>query len=418
MKDSNLLRNEVIYQIFVRQYPNHSFNDVKKDLKRIKALGANIIYLMPIFPIGKLNRKGTYGSPYAIYDYDEIDPFLGTKEELKELIDASHQESLKIIVDLALNHTSCDAKLLSINEEYYYHKDGKVSGKCADWSDVIDLDYDNNSLHEVIIKSVSNLLKLGFDGFRMDVCSLIPMKFWHNLYKELIKINEDLILVGESVHPEFRNYILSLGVKAPSDEELFDVFDCLYQYDIDNELNLLRNNNDIKSYVMAVEKQNNYFKKPKLRYLENHDTNRIAYYIKDKLDILHSLNYFLPGLTFIYRGEEYNISKRPDLFEFDPVDVTNINVDYSKLFKKLADIRKLDYFYLNNFKVVDIKDNIFILKYQNNDKSLYGIFNFSDELNININELKDGKYYDLLTNKEFDINNHNLKLKDMLIFEV
>ena len=420
MKDANILRKEVLYQVFVRQYgSNHNFDDVAKDLKRIKSLGASIIYLMPIFPIGKINRKGTYGSPYAIADYDTIDPFLGGKEGLVNLINECHKLGLKIIVDLALNHTSPDAKLLSQNESFYYHRDGKISGKCADWSDVVDLDYDNKELYPVIINSVCNLLRLGLDGFRMDVCSLIPMKFWRELYKELIKINPEVLMVGESVHPGFRDYILSLGVDAPSDEALYEVFDVLYEYDIDEEAVKMKKSNlkELDLFIKAVEKENNHFNKPKLRYLENHDTERIASFITDKLDVLHALNFFLPGLTFVYAGEEFGIAKRPDLFELDPIDFKNIKADYSNLFKKLADIRKMNYFYNNQFEIVSIINNVYVLRYKLDNKSLYGIFNFNNEkatINLNINN---GKYLNLLNNEYINVRNNNIEVLDMLIFE-
>ena len=280
MIDSNKLRNQVIYQIFVRQYgANHSFRDVYNDLDRIKELGTDIIYLMPIFPIGKLNRKGSLGSPYSIYDYTKIDEYLGGEKELKKLIDKTHEKGMRIIFDVALNHTSCDATLLQQNENYYYHKDGKVSRKCEDWSDVLDLDYNNLELHDILIKDMCNLIKLGFDGFRMDVCSLIPMVFWRKLYKELIKINEDVIMVGESVEPSFLEYIRTLGVDAPDDLDLYEVFDTLYQYDINDSWNKMKNTKllSLNEYLSDVLKQNKIFSKPKLRYLENHNLSTFTF---------------------------------------------------------------------------------------------------------------------------------------------
>ena len=419
MKDSNKLRNDVIYQVFVRQHGiHHDFSDVKADLNRIKDLGVDIIYLMPIFPIGKINRKGTYGSPYSIYDYNQIDEFLGGKEKLLDLINECHKLNLKIIVDLALNHTSCDATLLSKNEKYYYHLNGEVGRKCADWSDVLDLNYDNLDLYPEIINSVSNLLRLGFDGFRMDVCSLIPMKFWNELYKKLILINPDVIMVGESVHPQFRDYIRTLNVDAPSDLELYDVFDVLYQYDIDDSLVKLRESHgkEVSNYILAVYNQNKYYAKPKLRYLENHDTSRIASHVTNKLNVLHAINYFLPGLTFIYAGEEYKIDKRPDLFELDPIDFKNVKGDYSLLFKRMAAIRKMDYFYINDFEIVKNNTNLFVLRYKKEDKSLYGIFNFSDNISKVKLEVKSGKYLNLFNNEYFTIDD-SIDIKDFIIFE-
>ena len=421
MKDSNKLRNMVLYQIFVRQYGmNHNFIDVKNDLPRIKEMGVDIIYLMPIFVIGEKNRKGSFGSPYAINDYNKIDPFLGGEEMLKDLINEAHKFDLKIIVDLALNHTGCDATLLKENEDYYYHKDGKVSRKCEDWSDVYDLDYNNEAIHPIIIEKVCNLLKMGFDGFRMDVCSLIPMFFWKKLYSELIKINDDVILIGESVHPEFRDYIRKLGVDAPSDGELYEVFDCLYQYDIDKSMVEMKNSRlkKIGDYLHDVEHQQVLFSKPKLRYLENHDTERIASYNIPKLHSLHALNHFLPGLPFIYNGEEYGIKHRPDLFELDRIKFEEKREDYFTLYKKLYPIKKMDYFAINDFKVISYDNNTVILRYKGKDKNLYGIFNFGNDKILYLDYLNEGDMVNLINKKPFVIGkDKRVVVKDILIFE-
>ena len=118
--------NEVIYQIFPRNHHhNHSFKMIENDLKRIKELGVDIIYLMPIHEIGIKNRKGTYGSPYAIKDYYSISSFLGDLNNFRSLIDKTHKLKMKIILDMVFNHTSPDNVLLNDHEDYYYPKNGK-----------------------------------------------------------------------------------------------------------------------------------------------------------------------------------------------------------------------------------------------------------------------------------------------------
>ena len=418
MKDPNRLRNQLLYQIFVRQYgKNHNFNDVLIDLPRIKEMGVDIIYLMPIFPCGKVNKKGTFGSPYAIYDYDVIDPFLGGEKELVKLINECHKMGMKIIVDIALNHTSCDARLLQEHEEYYYHKNGLVARKCADWSDVYDLDYNNYDLRCEVTKSLCNLLRLGFDGFRMDVASALPIDFWISATKELEKINDDVIMIAESTEKEFVDYLNTL-TKASYDEELCVVFDSLYSYDIKKEYELMKESKlkELPQYLSAVVKQNNYFTKPKLRFLENHDTARIASYNIDKQNVLEALNFFLPGLTFIYAGEEFKISHRPDLFEIDPIDFGAKADDYSKMYKKLSEIRKLDYFYINKFSF-ELIDDLYILKYEKDNHTLYGLFNFTQKERFSIN-IPSGSYKELLKDEEISVKNGQINIKDIAIFEV
>ena len=106
-KDTNKqLRNEVIYSIYVRNYSKEgTFQAVMNDLDRIQSLGVDIIWLMPIHPIGKLHRKGTLGSPYAIRDYREVNPEFGTKEDFQRLCEAIHKRGMKVIIDVVYNHT-------------------------------------------------------------------------------------------------------------------------------------------------------------------------------------------------------------------------------------------------------------------------------------------------------------------------
>lgn len=133
--------NEIIYQIFVRNYSKQgNFQAVQQDLDRLKDLGVDIIYLMPIHEIDIKNRKGTWGSPYAIKDYYSISKDLGTKEDFISLINATHKMEMKIIMDMVFNHTSPDSVILENHPEYYFYRNSKLGNRVGDWSDIIDLE--------------------------------------------------------------------------------------------------------------------------------------------------------------------------------------------------------------------------------------------------------------------------------------
>lgn len=143
-KDTKIdLRNKTIYSIFVRDYSAEgNFEGVRRDLDRIKALGTDIIWLLPIQPSGKEKRKGSLGSPYAIADYRAINPEYGTMEDFKRLCQDVHAKGMKIIIDCVYNHTSPDSVLAKEHPDWFYHKqDGSFGNRVGDWSDVIDLDY-------------------------------------------------------------------------------------------------------------------------------------------------------------------------------------------------------------------------------------------------------------------------------------
>ena len=172
-------RNMVMYSVFVRNFSEEgTFAALRDELARIKALGVDIIWLMPIHPIGELARKGTLGSPYAIKDYRAIDPALGTMDDFKALVDAIHALDMRCIIDVVYNHTSPDSWLAEHHPDWFYHKpDGSFGNRIGDWTDVIDLDYSKAALWDYQIETLK--LWAGIvDGFRCDVAPLIPLEFW------------------------------------------------------------------------------------------------------------------------------------------------------------------------------------------------------------------------------------------------
>ena len=150
------LRRSVIYELYVRSHtPQGTFRAVEPDLPRIRALGTDILWLMPIHPIGEANRKGSMGCPYANRDYRTVNPEYGTLEDFLHLVDAIHENGMKCIIDVVYNHTSPDATLVALHPEYYYRKpDGSRGNKVGDWTDVVDLDYAVPGLWDYQIESL------------------------------------------------------------------------------------------------------------------------------------------------------------------------------------------------------------------------------------------------------------------------
>ena len=171
--------------------------EVSKDLPRIKDLGSDVIYLMPIHEIGEENRKGTWGSPYAIKDYFSISPDLGTLDDLKELINKTHELGMKIILDMVFNHTSPDNVLVATHPEYYFYKDGKRGNRVGDWTDIVDLDTPREDVQDYLVSVLKYWLDVGVDGFRFDVASTIPLSLFEKARK--ILGNKPIFLVNVSV---------------------------------------------------------------------------------------------------------------------------------------------------------------------------------------------------------------------------
>lgn len=229
----NTLKGQTIYQVFVRNHtPQGNFKSLVSDLVRIKALGVDIIYLLPIHQIGLKARKGSYGSPYSIKDYHSISSDLGTLDDFILLLEEAHKLDLKVMLDIVFHHTSRDAIYIKSHPDWYIYKNGQLANKVGDWSDICDLEIKNEELQEYLIDILVYWTRLGVDGFRCDVASLVPISFWKKAKEAVVSVNPNSIWLAESIEIEFRDYIRSIGEVAEDDETLYQAFDILYDYDI------------------------------------------------------------------------------------------------------------------------------------------------------------------------------------------
>lgn len=404
------LRNKVIYSVYVRNHTNDgTFNAVADDLDRIKSLGTDIIWFMPIHPIGVKNKKGSLGCPYANKDYRTTNPEYGTMDDFKSLVEKIHAKGMKCIIDVVYNHTSPDSNLSVEHPEFFYRKpDGNFGNKVGDWSDIIDLDYSNKELWQYQIDSLVMWAKI-VDGFRCDVASFVPVEFWKQAREAVAKVNPDCIWLAESVHSSFNVFSRKSGIYAASDYELFDAFDMEYDYDIrevfDKYLKgetTLSNYMDMFNYQEAIYPQNY----DKMRCLENHDQPRICHYVKNKSDLENytAFLYFLKGSTLIYAGQEFGCDETPSLFDKD-VFPRNTGIDLSKLFAKLDTIKKTvldddDYFKAD----ADDENDIAILERDNKSKKV-GIFSLkSKSADVKV-DLPDGDYKNEISGETVTVSN-------------
>lgn len=178
-KDTLLnLRNEIIYCIYVRNHtPEGTFAAIMPDLQRIKGLGVDIIWFMPIHPIGETKRKGVEGSPYTIKDYRAVNLAYGTIDDFKALVAAIHDLGMKVMLDVVYNHTSPDSWLAGQHPEWFYRRpNGEMGNKVGEWYDIVDLDYSHPELWDYQIETLKQWAAI-VDGFRCDVASLVPLDF-------------------------------------------------------------------------------------------------------------------------------------------------------------------------------------------------------------------------------------------------
>ncbi|MCR4787955.1 MAG: alpha-amylase [Lachnospiraceae bacterium] len=409
-KTDHKLKNQMIYQIFVRNYsPEGTFSAVEKDLKRIKDLGTDIVYFLPIYPIGVKNRKGSLGSPYAISDYRAINPEYGRMDDFTHLVDAIHENGMKCMIDIVYNHTSPDSVLSKEHPEWFYHKeDGSFGNRVGDWTDIIDLDYSNSALWDYQIETLEFWADI-VDGFRCDVAPLVPIDFWERARKVINSKKPGFIWLAESVEPEFITHLRSRHLTALSDSELYRAFDICYDYDIYGKLTgYIEGRNDLSEYCDSVNRQEHIYPADyvKIRFIENHDQSRAAFLFPDPaaLKNITAFSFFQKGAAFVYAGQEFGASHLPTLFDKDTVKMVPENgTDLTGLIRKLAGIKKNSIFSESIYEVSSNKDDVIVSVHSSDDKKAVGIFSLKGLVsNIRV-PLPDGIYKNELTEEKIEV---------------
>ena len=422
------LKTYTFYQVYVRNYTKEgTFKALIDKLDYIKDLGVKVIQLLPINEIGVVGRKGKLGSPYSIQDYYKINHELGTLDDFKDLIKEIHDRNMFLIMDVVFNHTSRDSVLSKEHPEYFYkNKEGKFANHFGDWSDVIDLSYTNNlPLIHYITDVLLYYTKLGVDGYRFDVASLLPNEFYKYAIPQIRKINNNSILLGEAVDPDFANFIRENEGNCCSDSELYeDGFDLLYRY---SNYKLLRQYLETRDEKFLTYYKNTFLYENislpidalKIGTIENHDYPRIASFTNSDM-LRRNLNafiFFIKGSGFIYGGQEAKEIKLPSLFDKDDISTNIVDKDYFLFIKKLVEL-KADKTNLNLIQsnCLDINPKVICFKnIYKNDDPIIGIFNLSENnINVESNLLENGEYLDLISNKQIKISNNSLILKEPL----
>lgn len=397
------LRSDVIYSVYLRNHTSEgTFRSLIGDLDRIKALGTDIIWLLPIHPIGEKGKKGSLGCPYANRDYRTVNPAYGTMEDFKHLMDEIHARDMKCIIDVVYNHTSPDSTLTVEHPEFFYRKpDGSMGNHVGDWTDVVDLDYNCRCLWDYQIESLVMWAQI-VDGFRCDVASFVPVEFWCRARQAVEQVRPGAIWLAETVHSGFGQFSRKSGLYSANDYEMFTAFDMEYDYDIREIFDrYLKGEIALSHYVDMLNFQECVYPANhiKMRCLENHDQPRICSFVTDPtaLENYTAMLYFLKGTTLLYGGQEYCCDHVPSLFEKE-VFPREAGKDISPLLVKLGEVKKTvlacdDYF---TGKADDLSD-IAILERENDTARKLGIFSLKGrQADVQV-KFPDGSYFNHIT---------------------
>lgn len=332
----------VIYEVNIRQYsPEGTFNAFTKDIPQLKELGVKIIWVMPIFPISQTKRKATggddskfvsempeaeqhkyLGSYYAVSDFKKVNPEFGTIEDFRNLVKTAHDNGMYVILDWVPNHTGWDHVWIKEHPEYYTKNEkGEIidpinpeTGESWGWSDVADLNYDNQELRKEMTSDMLHWVKNeNIDGFRCDVASNVPLDFWQQAIPQLRK-EKNIFMLAEAWEPE----LLKEGL-----------FDMAYGWEAHHTMNrIAQGKNSVKDWDVYIQKANKDYEANDIlmNFIDNHDENSWNGTVKSRLgkaeEAMTALSYMMPGMPLIYSGNEYGLEHSLKFFEKDSIPKT------------------------------------------------------------------------------------------------
>lgn len=409
-------RNQVMYSVFVRNYSAEgTFEAVRRDLARIQGLGVDIIWFLPIHPIGQAGRKGTLGSPYAISDYRGVNPEFGTMEEFKTLVRDIHRRGMKCIIDVVYHHASPDSWLAQHYPQWFYHRlDGSFQNREQERTDVIDLDYSSPGLWNYQIETLKQWAAI-VDGFYCDAAPLVPLEFWMEARRQVQQVRPDCIWVAETMKPQFIVESRAAGLNCHSDCEMYHAFDLTCDDDVYGDFrNYLDGKITLSRYCEALSAQESIYpgNYVKLRRLENDDRERITALIprKKNLENWMAFVYFQKGMTLLQSGQEVGDSWQPSLFDRDTIRWSN-GTDYSMFLRQLYWLKKDPLFTDSRYTLRALPRDVLLAVHEKDGHKLVGLFSLRGETAFADVDLPDGIYDNALGGAPVEITGGKLCTK-------
>lgn len=366
-----------IYELNTRQFtPEGTFAAAEAELPTLKALGVDIIWVMPIQPIGEITRKGTLGSYYSIKDYCDFNPEFGTREDFVSFLNKAHELDMYVILDWVANHTAPDSKWTE-NEGWHYRDSLGNLMVQYDWTDISKLNYDNQDMRQEMLRSMRWWLdSIGIDGFRCDVAMEVPTDFWNWAFEDLRTDYPGLFTLCEAEHPE--------------NELTLTAFDMYYGWTLHHLMN------DVAQETKPVDSLWAYFEGKatefpdyaiRMNFTSNHDENSWNGTEFERMggasDAMAAFTYVVPGMPLIYTGQEYASNHRLEFFEKDCIERNHTH--HFMMYQDLNRTRKQNPALWSQEKGAPMEriacdnEKIFACARVLGDNTVLGIFNFSSE---------------------------------------
>ncbi len=324
------LDTAVIYEVNLRQFTEEgtlkAFTD--QHLERLNKLGIDVLWFMPVHPIGEKNRKGSLGSYYSVQDYYGVNPEYGSNEDFRMMVEKAHKLGMKVILDWVANHSAWDCAWVTDHPEYYTKDSTGNMISPFDWTDVVEFDYDNTAMQQAMIDALQYWVEeFNIDGYRCDVAGEVPTSFWNDARDSLDKIKPVFMLA-----------------EAEKRELLDHAFHMDYGWEFHHIMNTIaKGEKSISDLVIYLIKEDSIYgmDKMKMRFITNHDENSWNGTIEERMGnaakAFAVLSWTTPGMPLIYTGQESANAKRLEFFEKDAVDWKTYEM--SSFYKKLNDLK-------------------------------------------------------------------------------
>jgi len=414
-------KDATIYEVNMRQHTaGGTFSEFISDMDRIADLGSEILWLMPIQPIGLEKRKARgdlfiediadpeerkkyLGSYYSISDYTAINPEFGTMDDFKTLVNKAHDLGQKVILDWVPNHTSFDNVWIKDGHKDWYMQDslGNIIPPNPDWGDVADLNYENDSMRIAMIESMKFwLTEADIDGFRCDVAMEVPLDFWEQAIIELEKVNPNIFMLAEAELPEHHR-------------KAFDMSYGWYAHHVFNHIATQEWPLDSLSAYIDWEKKNFSTNDYRMMFTTNHDENSWNGTVFDRMGENHKamavLAFTFHGMPLVYSGQEFGNDRMLKFFEKDTIQKPQPELQsfYKTLIKTKKENEALwNGSYGGDFERLETSGENKVLLYsrERNGNKVVVVINLTDEpVQVNpISELK-GDYKSVFNEETLSI---------------
>ena len=400
LKHPEWSKNATIYEVNLRQYTAEgTFKAFEGHLPRLKEMGIDIIWLMPIHPIGEKNRKGKMGSYYAVKDYYGINPEFGTEEDFQNLVDKIHDMGMYVILDWVANHSAWDNPLVQEHPEWYTKtKDGNFQPTpWYDWDDIIDFDYDQPGIRKYMTQALEHWVsKYNIDGYRCDVAGFMPLDFWNNARRKLDAIKSVFMLA------EWESRDLHKSA-----------FDMTYSWSLWNKLHdVTVGGKPINGLVEYMAHDVSTFPNDgyRMTFIDNHDKNSWEgnpfLNFGEGLETSMVMAATVSGMPLVYSGQEAGLNRSLKFFDKDTIQWKDHK--FFDIYKTLFDLKHNNKALWNGKAggqmvriYSDQMDKIISFSREKDDDQVISIFNFSNE-SISVNLMTEnfkGTFTDVFSGK-------------------